>query len=949
MLFITVYMLKNCFEKTCLFLFFFGIVFLQMLTTSLAIIPSMRKYSSHFTSNLRRISFPVNNFNRFFSLSSIQGIDTSIPTINKPISEKLVNYLQEYFTDKLLEINNDQDTSIKASKQLISQILSKTQDNKEISTIGGTIIAELTYYSNKTTGQKFPYDLNKINIDELIQNLENRTNNNKKVFNTIVSHHENISQKDWIANVNNVDALKNYCIAASNMGKRNWVKESNDWMGNYIYSFFRNSLARKTFYKTHLKNVASPYYGYSIKDLSCDIMAQLSRSSSTIRKIKILDVGACYNPLQSSEHAESFDITAIDLYPGDKSVYKCDFLALKVGPLNSAPIIEIDKDGVHNIVQLPEASFDVVTMSLVLNYLPTPDLREQMIVKARQLLVNPVNEGIIHYSGLLLIIEKKSCLNHDRFVTPIHPLPNSKNAFADSWKGFISNSGFELAKYNQLNAATGQISHAFAFTTKAMSNQNSNENPYRMWIRTDFYSKTISEQPQTNCSNSAKSNNFFISSTISPMNLPIGIVGGGLAGSALALALHRLDIPSILFEKDESFNYRRQGYALTMQQGGVALKELGLTQDIIEFGTISLSHHSYDWKGNSIGAYGAHLTAKRTHTAEPEREDESFYEGSTIRTRHNVHIPRQKLRELMISKIPGESIQWNKKFSGMELISSSPSDDVISPINLKFQDNSEYQVAMVIGADGIFSNVRNFLENTSKSPLVYLNLMVILGISPISSTLDGKDCLSRQWVNGHTRVFSMPFNKDSCMWQMSYPLTENEAKSLSSYNIRGQHEISHVGKALKFEALNRIKDWDPTLVRILEKTDDDLVSGHPVYDRNPDDILTFRNPEEPLHRQVSLLGDAAHPMSPFKGQGANQALLDAVHLAHAIDRADKYSKADLFRYIEAYEKEMQVRNEAKVLASRDAALFLHSPSALAVGNITRARAAELNLLENQTK
>ena len=150
-------------------------------------------------------------------------------------------------------------------------------------------------------------------------------------------------------------------------------------------------------------------------------------------------------------------------------------------------------------------------------------------------------------------------------------------------------------------------------------------------------------------------------------------------------------------------------------------------------------------------------------------------------------------------------------------------------------------------------------------------------------------------------------------------------------------ELSAKGpEALKEEACRRTQ-WHTPIPQILAATQAALISGYPVYDR------ALLQPELlEKAQQVTLLGDAAHPMSPFKGQGANQALLDALALARGITRGcaplsqwreDGIRK----RVLTEFEAEMLERSAPKVKDSAAAAEFLHSEIVLQKGYAPRGR------------
>lgn len=178
--------------------------------------------------------------------------------------------------------------------------------------------------------------------------------------------------------------------------------------------------------------------------LKCDVIAKLQQrelrilaelemevgelqkslfSGSQNKKIKLLDVGSCYNPFAAYSE---LDVTAVDIAPATDSVYECDFLNVEIVEGNEMIFIENEK---KKIEKLPKSQFDVIVFSLLLEYFPTSEQRIKCCEKAYDLL---------RTEGILIVIT-----------------PDSKHVGANAklmktWRYALALLGFNRVKYEKL-------------------------------------------------------------------------------------------------------------------------------------------------------------------------------------------------------------------------------------------------------------------------------------------------------------------------------------------------------------------------------------------------------------------------------------------------------------------------------------------------------------------
>jgi len=391
----------------------------------------------------------------------------------------------------------------------------------------------------------------------------------------------------------------------------------------------------------------------------------------------------------------------------------------------------------------------------------------------------------------------------------------------------------------------------------------------------------------------------------------IAIIGGGIGGTALAVACLHRGIPFTLYERDSGFEARSQGYGLTLQQASKALNGFGILS--LKEGVTSTRHVVHTTDGKVIGEWGIRKWGRSDLKASPKRK--------------NVHIARQSLRFALLEQLNGDNtVKW-----GHQLLGFKESEEGVT---LNFQVDKKIKSTkadLVVGADGIRSTVRKLLIGEDITPLRYLGCIVILGICPLKNLKDIESSLLDsatvfQTANGNERIYMMPYDSDTVMWQLSFPLSEKEAKELSAKGA----------KALKEEALRRTQ-WHDPIPQILAATQEAQISGYPVYDR---ELLKPELLEKGT--KITLIGDAAHPMSPFKGQGANQALLDALSLARGIYKGCKplsqWRETGIRKSaLSEFESEILARSASKVKDSAEAAQLLHSEIVLHEGDGPRGK------------
>ncbi|KAI5923881.1 hypothetical protein F4810DRAFT_666396 [Camillea tinctor] len=339
--------------------------------------------------------------------------------------------------------------------------------------------------------------------------------------------------------------------------------------------------------------------------------------------------------------------------------------------------------------------------------------------------------------------------------------------------------------------------------------------------------------------------------------LPVLIIGAGVAGLTLAQGLRLRSVPFRLFERYPQ-SYRFQGHRFR------------------------ISNESHTALGNSLFPTLKTLlerTAPDSPPLSPRYVDATelvFPEPIPV-IPPSVPVDRTWIRMLTALDI-GDAIEYGKDLESYELAHDY--------VRVKFIDGSTAYGQLLIGADGINSRVRKQLQPDRK--LLDLKRWILWGRTPLTEDLKEKLppgllswCMCLDLENNVQTVV------EPIIWSKSVKQeSEDKLPDFSDYiywvvcTAPSQYldTLPRTTEEKKLYVERVVETWHPALKLLLRSASHDMSACTPVFSSKPDiEILRTAKP-----KSVLLIGDAAHPMSPMGGSGADTAIQDATDLARTI-------------------------------------------------------------------
>jgi 2-polyprenyl-6-methoxyphenol hydroxylase-like FAD-dependent oxidoreductase len=322
------------------------------------------------------------------------------------------------------------------------------------------------------------------------------------------------------------------------------------------------------------------------------------------------------------------------------------------------------------------------------------------------------------------------------------------------------------------------------------------------------------------------------------------IIGGGIGGVTAAIALKQAGLDVTVYEQAEEL--REVGSGLPLWTNALRpLHVLGLTDELKDLGVQVTSVRITTWNGDTL----------------TDTKNDKYLKKLGMIT---IVVHRAELLALLLKTLGEDHVQL-----GMICVGFTQDARGVSA---KFANGQEVRGDVLIGADGIHSVIRTQLYCLIKPR--YVGYTCWRGLAHTSRT--GLET----WVWGKGCQFGItPMSRERAYWfvQKYAPVGEEDK---TGERKKGILEMFH--------------DWHDPIPAVIEATAETDILRNDIYE------LQYLH--QWSHGRVTLLGDAAHAMTPNLGQGACQAIEDAIAIADCLKDAMNIAEA-----LKEYEKRRVAR------------------------------------------
>ncbi len=355
----------------------------------------------------------------------------------------------------------------------------------------------------------------------------------------------------------------------------------------------------------------------------------------------------------------------------------------------------------------------------------------------------------------------------------------------------------------------------------------------------------------------------------------VAIIGGGIGGLTAARALCQRGIEVAIYESAPELREIGAGVALGPNAMKV-LRSLGLEDDVRAIAG------RWEWALTRNGKTGRVIS-------KTSRQQQATLFGSAGATAH-----RADLLDVLSHSVRSELVTLGTRCIGV---------DPDGPVAVaRFEDGREVEADVIIGADGIHSAARTSLFGPDAPRFTgKICYRSVVGVDAVAGGPPPND--NAQWLGPHGTIVLYPVRRDELI------------NVVCHYDDESYRHESWVSRCERAEVLERYADWHESLLRIFSAGE--VWYKWALYDRDPIPRWT--------RGRVGVLGDAAHPMLPYLGQGACQAIEDGCVLAAALAA----EPADPLAGLALYERSRRPRASQVVLASRERGVSNHLASPLA--------------------